>query len=233
MNLIRGKRLLTLILGTVLLGLPSKELMAQFQWSPRIGINAASVHAYTKNKENLDRDPNYLFTFGVSADIPIYKRFHLQPALMYAGKGYKDKEGLGGTFTAKVDYIDLPLHLLYKSPLGSGNMIVGVGPYFSFGLGGKWKSEKGILLDDILVGEKGDILLKEDGYVVESMPQYLYGKPFDYGGSFVLGYDVLKTYSIQFHAQFGMEEHKSDWSYFHPDEYKKNRTFGITFGYKF
>jgi len=83
---------------------------------------------------------------GVVLDIPFPNNspLHFQPALMYAGKGRKFEPGNDITALDYVkqqqftSYIDLPLNLILKFPVGKDSrFIFGGGPQPSFLIGGK------------------------------------------------------------------------------------------------
>lgn len=86
------------------------------------------------------------FYGGVFADIPLEKqaRFLLRPHLLYLGTGGKfpqrfDFNGnlLYYAFTYKLNYIDLPVQLLYSPSLSFGKPWIGGGLYYGVLLNGK------------------------------------------------------------------------------------------------
>ncbi len=86
---------------------------------------------------------------GITLDVPFSSKslVHFQPALLYSGKGRKFSPG---AVTDTIDrnhyvhqeqftnYLDLPLNLVLKFPIGKDSrFIFGGGPQFSFLVGGK------------------------------------------------------------------------------------------------
>lgn len=76
---------------------------------------------------------------GVYANLPVAPQLVVQPALLYTGKGGKYNLGEGYVQTQRLNYITLPIDLLYEAamPNGSGTWFFGAGPYLAYGLSGK------------------------------------------------------------------------------------------------
>jgi len=89
--------------------------------------------------------------FGFLADLPFSQtsNIYFQPGIIFYNKGRKyeapyDSIGAIKTFSASqfVNYIDVPLNIVLKFPLGKKNkFMVGAGPYLSFFYNGKEKTE--------------------------------------------------------------------------------------------
>jgi hypothetical protein len=64
---------------------------------------------------------------------------YLQPGVLYSQKGaeFEDSAEL------QLNYIEIPVNLVYKPVLGAGRLLLGFGPYVGFGLGGKLKVDNG------------------------------------------------------------------------------------------
>lgn len=82
-------------------------------------------------------------------NIPLIERLYLQPYIRYIRKGavirdqYLGKPDLSGMLITKgtrleLDYLELPLNLVYKLPVGNGRLVGGVGPYVGYGIRGKY-----------------------------------------------------------------------------------------------
>ncbi|MEO8405536.1 MAG: porin family protein [Chitinophagaceae bacterium] len=90
--------------------------------------------------------------FGMVADLPFTKKgtFCFQPGVEFYHKGRKYSEIMDTTFhdtlslnrSEFLNYIDIPLNLVLKLPLGKNvKFILGGGPYFSFFFDGYQKTE--------------------------------------------------------------------------------------------
>ncbi len=80
---------------------------------------------------------------GISIDAPLSRFFFVQPGIFYSQRGMDD---LGSTFSARVDYVEIPVNLLLKAPLGKGRLFIGGGPFVAFGVGGKF-TQRGVSTD--------------------------------------------------------------------------------------
>jgi len=129
--------------------------------------------------------------------------------LMFAIKGAKNTYTIfGAEFTdqTKINYIEMPLNLVYKGALGNGFVMIGFGPYLAYGISGKQ-----IFEGNSLTFERGT------GY-----------KAFDAGGNIFAGYEMASGIFLQLDTQFGMLN-------INPDDNTptKNTGFGLSLGYRF
>ena len=168
------------------------------------GINYSTVYIENDITNNNESLYTMGLRFGISVDIPLKGVFYLQPSVSFSQKGFKQEEnwfsGNDNEFEANASYIDVPIHVLYKSNLGPGDLIVGAGPYVAYGIGGKWKTERRISFGGI---KNGDLIFDDEGSNYQP-GEYLYGRPLDYGGNVLAGYDLWGALSLQFMAQIGV-----------------------------
>lgn len=181
--------------------------------STRFGFTAGATLATQKWKEesvSIKSDTKVGFTAGVIADIALSEKFAFQPGLNFTQKGGKFSDDLFGedvTFT--LNYLELPLNVLYKAPAGSGKFFVGLGPSVGFGLSGKAKS--GSESEDIKFGSDEN----EDDY-----------KALDFGGNFIAGYELPGglLFSVNYNTTLNNLAVGSEGTI-------KNSYFGIRIGY--
>lgn len=189
----------------------------------RAGVNFQNVNGKDETGKDLDNKLITGFNVGVNAEIPVATDFYFQPGLLFTTKGAKDDRY---DATLNLSYLELPLNFLYKPTLGTGKLILGLGPYVAFGVGGKLK-----------VGgqsENVEFKSKVDYNSTSDKPTF---KRFDAGANFLFGYELSSRISAQFNAQLGLiniypkiENIPSGFS----DESKaKNTGFGISLGYRF
>ena len=93
------------------------------------------------------------FHIGLLGEIPLSSNFFFQPGLMYMSKGRKYfqrnddlaailTDTISNAVTTSVNYIELPLNLAYKLPLGKKvKFVLSAGPYVGFFFNGKEKYE--------------------------------------------------------------------------------------------
>lgn len=211
------------------------NLYAQVNWGINVGLNYTNVNAISELRNEIESQAIPRMNVGLSVDIPIYRDLYVQPMFMYSGKGHKSDAGeIGFTkdFKAKVNYLELPVQILFKPAVSSGNMVIGLGPYIAYGLGGKWKSPEDVLIGDIMIPNEGDIEFNKKGGEAD-FGTFVYGKPWDYGGKAVLGYEYLSKYLLQFNYQWGMENIISQWGDDKRNASIKTKGYGLSIGYKF
>src|SRR5690554_1418024 len=149
------------------------------------------------------------FNIGVDYEIAVAPDFYFAPGLFFASKGSK-YEILGEDIQIGLNYLEVPLNLVYKPVLGDGNLIVAFGPYVGYGLGGKAKSDEGDT--DIDMGSDEE----EDNF-----------KALDMGANLSFGYMFGAGLSLQFNTQLGLVNIS------HGDDAVKNTGFGLSLGYRF
>ena len=151
------------------------------------------------------------FHIGVDYEIGIAPDFYFAPGLQYSSKGTKAEFSEYSEKTV-LNYLEVPLNLVYKPLLGSGNLIVNFGPYLGYGIGGKYKSDEAD--EDIEFGSDA-----EDDF-----------KPFDMGANIGFGYMLGGGLSVKFNAQLGLINILPEGD---SDNLIKNNGFGLSVGYRF
>lgn len=155
------------------------------------------------------------FEVGVNAEIPIAPSFYFQPGLSFITKGTKVTES-GYDAKVNLNYLELPLNLIYKAGLTQGNVLLGFGPYLAYGIGGKIKTQ----------GTSTDIKFK--GTPGNDANTYYY-KPLDAGLNLLAGYEFTNRVSLQLNAQLGVVNLNA---YGNNAKYH-NTGFGLSVGYRF
>ena len=135
---------------------------AQITFGARAGLNLSNFAQKNDGKKpSGDFKGKYKpgFQIGVVGEYSITEAFAIQPGILfttlgtrykYSGGGYEGKE------TINLNYIQIPINAQYKLDLSGMTLLLQAGPYFGFGIGGKYK------WDDIDDGEKdkGDAKIK-------------------------------------------------------------------------
>jgi hypothetical protein len=136
-------KLLTFSAAFLFIGVASNAQKGQI----RGGLNMANVSVTEGGRVDEANQLN-AFQVGVLTDISLAGNYlTLQPGILYTGKGAKVQRGTAGqagyfkqTFNPR--YIEVPVNLLFKAPLGStSRFFVGGGPYLAAGIGGDTKTE--------------------------------------------------------------------------------------------
>jgi len=175
------------------------------------GIVAGLKNATQRTNRNNDGSRNYLlWQAGVTADIPLTGRFCLQPQLLASVKGshgeMHDLDSnyiiLSGVSTKlRLMYLELPLNVVYKHPLGAGKLVVGAGPYLAYGLGGKRNSTYTYKIDQPT--EHSEIKVKFKNKP-EWGARYEYHKPLDAGLNFLAGYELNNGLCFNINYSLGL-----------------------------
>lgn len=173
------------------------------------GVNFQNLNGKLSAGDKLENDMLLGFHGGVNVQIPIAPEFYFQPGLMFAIKGAKNtKTILGSEITdeIKLNYIEVPLNLVYKGALGNGFVMLGFGPYVAYGISGK----------EVIAG---------NSFSYERGVDY---NAFDAGANIFVGFEMSSGIFLQLDTQFGMLD-------IDPSENStaKNTGFGLSLGYRF
>jgi hypothetical protein len=182
----------------------------------RGGVNFQTINGKDFSGNDLDNGITTGINFGVNAEIPVGTGSYFQPGLLFSMKGAEQKNTDNKT---KISYIEIPLNFVYKPVLGTGNMLLGFGPYVAFGVGGKVDAN----------GVETDIDFVSDYEASNPSPQL---KRFDAGGNLLAGYEFANKFSFQLNAQLGLVNINPEIS--SSDKTKlRNTGFGVSLGYRF
>jgi opacity protein-like surface antigen len=176
------------------------------------GITSAS-QKYGTDDDQETSDSKIGLTLGGFANIALSDKLTLQPGLNFTQKGGKESVG-DVDYSATLNYLEIPVNLLYNIEAGSGSVILGAGPTIGYGLSGKSKAEfeGDSESSDIKFGSDED----EDDY-----------KPFELGLNFVAGYKLSNGLSFALNYNLGSNIALGDGAK------ANNRYFGIRIGYTF
>lgn len=219
-----------LVLATAAISLTSKAQSkggdnGKTTFGVRAGVNFTNVTGKDYAGNSLDNNKLKTgFNIGVNAEIPIAPDFYVQPGLLFSTKGTKIKPSGSPDVKVNLSYIEIPINLLYKPELSGGKLLLGVGPYFGFGVGGKYKQ-----------GSNEQTIKFKSEVTMADLATNSYAKGFDAGGNLLVGYELSSKISFQLNAQLGMVKINSKVTdYPGGDKAKqKNTGFGISVGYRF
>lgn len=111
----------------------------------KVGLNLANV-SVTDNGRVEDANMLTSFHVGFVGNVGLGKVVAFQPGILFTGKGAKTQSGDPSSAnyykaTSHPYYIEVPVNLVFKAPIGIGSLFVGAGPYAAVGIGGKNKAE--------------------------------------------------------------------------------------------
>jgi hypothetical protein len=198
---------------------------AQVKIGIRAGLNSAKLNAfYQEDASGSLNDGNEFvglskplisFHAGLTFDIPLSDQFSFQPSVLYSGKGsnsqytvyyYNEQTGVNDYVNAKIKstpfYIDLPLHFVYKNDLGAAKLLIGAGPYLSYGISGKTKADVTFINAKTTTSVEDNIAWSESDYNANDALEGI--NRFDAGLSVMLGMEFSEKFQVAVTYGFGL-----------------------------
>lgn len=169
----------------------------------RFGITAGAgteLNSFNKRGKFFNQHIMPTYRGGVIADIHLAGRFYAQPQLLVSTKGsssttdwIENGEDARYKFKTHLTYLELPVNIVYKHPLGRGKLIAGAGGYVARGIGGNSKATNNNLGTGEISKYKWDIVYKKHVDLSASQPDgkaTIYNHPIDVGLNFMAGYEL-------------------------------------------
>ncbi|NLR78828.1 outer membrane beta-barrel protein [Chitinophaga eiseniae] len=114
-----------------------------------LGIHGGYVNSGLESSgTSISRKPTTMNSWhaGVYFNVPLFKNGYLTPGLDYIVKGarwdytisHPAEVFTSGTSRMKLRYLELPVNMVYKVPIGIGKFTIGAGPYAAYCLSGKY-----------------------------------------------------------------------------------------------
>jgi hypothetical protein len=123
------------------------------------------------------------------------------------------------TSTLKLNYLELPVNLLYKFQASPGVRIyLGGGPYLGYGLSGSWKYPNPS-------GPLGSYSHRNVSFGPDTLLDY---KNPDYGINFITGVELKRQFTIDLNYSLGLGNIRWDQA-----AKIRNRSMGLSVGYWF
>ena len=206
---------------------------AQTKFGLQAGANFASIKA-EDGPTTTTSDTKVGFIIGGLAKVDFGNNISFRPELNFIQKGGKENETettAGVTFKEETDFIlsyfQLAPNFVYNFKAGAGGVFIGVGPEFSFGVGGKAKYTSSATGAGVNESESGKVDIKFDGDE-KSTDNNLHLKSFDYGANILAGYELSNGAFISAGYTLGL----ANISPYEKSSFK-NRGFNVKIGYMF
>jgi|GEM_PF-284649 len=202
----------------------------------RAGVNYSTVTA--KLEEGGKASTSYVpgIYLGLSPHIQFSDRFALQPAVIFAQRGYKSKDGgmvgWGKDFRAHISYWEFPIDLVYTHRIRNGDLMLGLGPFIGFTSKGKWRTSEEALIGDIAIGDEGDIIFQEDASDNVPMGTYVLRKSLDYGAHLRASYLFKSRYIVGLDFQQGFVNLAPKWGDHVTGNTTRNHSMALSIGYR-
>lgn len=165
-----------------------QHTQAQIVYSPEAGINLSKIVGSKGGNSDVYK---LGYKFGFNVEFSIAQNTSLAPGLFYTTKGSMHKSEIAGIkskASSNLGYMEVPINILYRLPVSSGNILVNVGPYVSYAINGSSTTEIDGLpktTSKINFGSKNSET-----------------NPLDYGFNVGAGYEAAQ--GIYVRAQYGM-----------------------------
>lgn len=188
----------TFLISAILLFGLSTTAFSQLRFGIDGGVSFSNTNIKsTSGGLSLSPNTNTLTSFhiGILAEAPLGNKFYLQPQLQLAGQGFKLKNYMGSNFNETVNpfYLELPVNIIYKIPVGPGKAFAGLGPYLAIGLFGKAKG-KGTYAGEKIDSTKnirfGSSAQKDDFTSLDDGLNFKGGYEFDNGFLITVNYSL-------------------------------------------
>jgi len=187
----------------------------------RAGVNLQNINGRDFNDDKLENKLVPRFQAGVVADIPLADQFYIQPGLLFSGKGAKEN---GSDDNVSVSYLEVPLTFLFKPMLGTGHLLLGVGPYVGFAVTGRVTDPN---------DNKQTIKFKNIITPAEALTDP-YLRRMDAGANLLFGYELSNNLSIQLNSQLGLAKINPEIEGVSDNKTAlRNTGFGLSLGYRF
>lgn len=185
------------------------------------GANMYNINGKTSNGTELNNKLHTGFSGGVDVAVPLGGGVYVQPGVDFTQKGSETQGGIKTT----LNYLDIPLSLVYKPVVGTGNLLLGFGPYLGIGLGGNVTNPD---------GSSAPVVYKDkyDGTVPGNTVQL---RKTDAGANFMAGYEFANKLSLNLKAQLGLKDINPDTGSDNTSDKTRYRNtgFGLSLGYRF
>jgi hypothetical protein len=127
------KKILTLLCLTCLTGFSFAQSL---NFGIKAGVNFSKL-SESGSGVTVNTSSTTGFHIGAVADIG-FANLSLQPGILYSTKGGSlGSATMGGTAKSTLNYIEVPVNLLYNINVVVGKIFIGGGPYFGYGISGK------------------------------------------------------------------------------------------------
>jgi len=222
-------KLIILLTIFLMFGYSAKSQSDGVSFRLHSGLNAQTFNSTntTGYKLNLSFVPR--FNVGVMIDLQLVSELYFKSGLLFTTKGAKSKDqflGMDMSIEYNAAYLELPLSLLYKVPLQSGHILLGFGPYLSYGIVGNVE----YTISETTVKEN---IVFSNEYKSLSLIEFNNLNPFDYGGNLFFGWELKNGLLWQLNMQMGMANVNANNTLLPSNITFKNRGYGLSIEYKF
>ena len=116
-------------------------VQAQVNFGVRAGLNMSNMKTSVLGL-SLDTKMKPGIQLGVVGELSLLDIIAIQPGIIFSQQGFKIDDFLGSKISATetLNYIQVPVNVMYKVNLGVAKLLLQAGPYLGYGLSGKTKA---------------------------------------------------------------------------------------------
>ncbi len=186
------------------------------------GVNFQNLNGKNVNGDRLENKIIVGFHAGVNVLMPISLEIYFQPGLLFSTKGASNQDDSPG-IKYNLNYLELPLNLVYRGQLGNNFVLLGFGPYLGFAINGN--------VD--VGGEERKIVFKNTVETGDPLTTP-YMKRFDAGANIFAGYELENGLFFTLNTQLGLLKLNPEDNRLGDNEsLVKNTGFGLSAGFRF
>jgi hypothetical protein len=215
------------VVSALILNVSAQRSVSMVRTAPKTtlgihgGVNFFNITGKNGNGGDLNNEVVTGFSGGINAEIPLGAGAYIQPGVDFTRKGAEN-----GNYKITLNYIDIPVNFIYKPILGTGNLVLGAGPYLGIGVGGKSK----LSASGSTAIEQDVVFNNEYNSSTPLVPQF---SKLDAGANFLAGYEFANKVSLNLKAQLGLKNISPDTNNGDDESSLKNTGFGFSVGYRF
>ncbi|HEX2968363.1 MAG TPA: porin family protein [Bacteroidales bacterium] len=186
------------------------------------GINFQNLNGKNATGDKLENDLVIGYRAGVNVLFPIAPEISFQPGLLFSVKGAKNPAN-GLDIKYKINYLELPLNILYRGQLGNNYVLLGFGPYVAFALSG-----------NVTVNDDKRKVTFQNTVETGDPATTPYLRRFDAGADIFAGYELSNGLYLTINTQLGLLKINPEDKRNSSDEsVLKNTGFGLSAGFRF
>lgn len=211
------------IYSLIILAITSGVVSAQIKPGVQAGVNFQNLNGKNVSGDKLENGLMPGYHAGVNFLIPISPEIYFQPGLSFYTKGAVLKSFIPTNPKVRLNYIELPLNILYRGQLGDNFILLGFGPYVGYAISGK-----------VISGSSKESITFKNSLDVNTPGGVTYMKAFDAGANIFAGYELSGGIYVTLDASLGLLNiNPSDSRITNDKSALKNTGFGISLGYRF
>lgn len=207
------KKLLFICVG-LLMGTVAFAQTSSLGFGLKAGVNFPKYN-FSGSNSNFETNSSTNFHVTGFLDAPLGRNFSVQPGISLQGKGGELLSSSVGTVTQNTMWLEVPVNLVAKVPMGNSNFFIGAGPYIGFGLSGKNK------YDSDWVSAEEEFEFGSDGTL----------KSTDFGVNFIAGFHLGQGFLIHAGYGLGLSDIRASNNEFFPEDRLTNRVFSVGLGF--